>query len=32
VLVVMSLPLILLYILSKIFPFWLEDEEEMPKV
>ena len=26
VLVVMSLPLILLYILSKIFPFWLEDE------
>jgi predicted membrane protein len=26
VLVLMSLPLILLYILSKIFPFWLEDE------
>jgi Ni/Fe-hydrogenase subunit HybB-like protein len=32
VLVVMSLPLILLFILSKIFPFWLEDEEEIPKV
>ena len=28
VLILMSLPLILLYILSKIFPFWLEDEEE----
>jgi predicted membrane protein len=33
VLILMSLPLILLFILSKIFPFWLEDEEEeMPKI
>jgi Ni/Fe-hydrogenase subunit HybB-like protein len=29
VLILMSLPLILLFILSKIFPFWLEDEEEV---
>jgi Ni/Fe-hydrogenase subunit HybB-like protein len=28
VLILMSLPLILLYILSKVFPFWLEDEVE----
>ena len=28
VLVVMSLPIILLFILSKIFPFWLDDEGE----
>jgi len=28
VFVVMSLPFILLFILSKIFPFWLEDENE----
>jgi len=28
VLVVMSLPVILLFILSKIFPFWLDDEGE----
>jgi Ni/Fe-hydrogenase subunit HybB-like protein len=28
VLILMSLPLILLFILSKIFPFWLEDEGE----
>jgi len=27
VLVVMSLPIILLFILSKIFPFWLDDDE-----
>jgi len=32
VLIVMCLPLVLLFILSKIFPFWMEDEEEMPKV
>jgi predicted membrane protein len=32
VLIVMCLPLILLFILGKIFPFWMEDEEEMPKV
>ncbi len=30
VLILMSLPLILLFILSKIFPFWLEDERELP--
>ncbi len=29
VLILMSLPLILLFILSKIFPFWLEDEVEV---
>ena len=28
VLIVMSLPIILLFILSKIFPFWLDDEGE----
>ena len=30
VLVVMSLPIILLFILSKIFPFWLDDERGLP--
>ena len=30
VLILMSLPLILLFILSKIFPFWLEDEGALP--
>ena len=31
VLIVMCLPLILLFILGKIFPFWMEDEEEIPE-
>jgi hypothetical protein len=30
VLIVMSLPVILLFILSKIFPFWLDDEAGLP--
>jgi len=30
VLVVIALPIILLFILSKIFPFWLDDERELP--
>jgi Ni/Fe-hydrogenase subunit HybB-like protein len=30
VLIVMSLPIILLFILSKIFPFWLDDERGLP--
>jgi predicted membrane protein len=31
VLVVMALPLIMLWILSKIFPFWMEDEKKLSK-